>query len=160
MYSSEKLSRPCYFSGHLETKKIKFLPPCLGLRNGTISLTATTYRKRTFCKWPFCFSVKYCFKNSTVRDNYPNFLTQRDHYWARNARYQFCFLFPATDHPAWSCMVVTKSSLKWHKLGQVLIALTQWAFSRRRPPPVRDHVFVHYGGRGVAYERVDYNLKS
>lgn len=148
MYSSEKLSRPCYFSGHLETKKIKFLPPCLDLRNGTISLTATTYRKRTLCKWPFCFSVKYCFKKFYGTRQQPNFLNPTRPLLGQKCKIFFCFLFPATDHPEWSCMIVTKSSLKWHKLGQVLIALTQWAFSRRRPPPVRDHFSVHYGGKG------------
>lgn len=118
MYSSEKLSRPCYFSGHLETKKSSsYHALCLGLRSGTISLTATTYRERTLCKWPFCFSVKYCFKTFYRTRPLLKFLNPPRPLFGQKWEIFFSFLFPVTDHPAWSCMIVTKSSLKWHKMS-------------------------------------------
>ena len=55
---------------------------------------------------PFCFSVKYCFKNSLESDHYFNFLSDHDHFLGWKCDIFVCYLFPESDHPVWSRMIV------------------------------------------------------
>ena len=64
---------------------------------------------------PFCFSVKYCFKNSLESDHYFNFLSDHDHFLGWKCDIFVCYLFPESDHPVWSRMIVKKPLLEWHK---------------------------------------------
>ena len=84
------------------------------------TLIATTSHKRPppvsdhFSNNRFvCF--KHCFKNSLVSDHYVNFLNDRDHFLGQKFDIFFCFLFPVSDHRAWSRMIVTKPLLECHK---------------------------------------------
>ena len=78
------------------------------------SLIATTSRKRPppvsdhFVNIRFCLSVKYCFKNSLV-NHYLNFLNDCDHFLVQKFDVFFCFLFPVSDHPTGSLIIVTKT---------------------------------------------------
>ena len=84
------------------------------------TLIATTSHKRPppvsdhFSNNRFvCF--KHCFKNSLVNDHYVNFLNDRDHFLGQKFDIFFYFLFPVSDHRAWSRMIVTKPLLECHK---------------------------------------------
>ena len=83
------------------------------------SLKATTSRERPspVSDQPFCFSVKYRFKNSLESDHYFNFLSDRDHFLGWKCDIFVCYLFPRKRPPGmitYDCKkTIARMSLKF-----------------------------------------------
>ena len=87
------------------------------------SLKAITSRERpsSVSDQPFCFSVKYCFKNSLVSDHYFNFLSNRDHFLGWKCDIFVCYLFPRKRPPgmiSYDCKKTITRMLKMFSMWQ------------------------------------------
>ena len=72
------------------------------------SFIATTSRQRPLCKYPVLFVSQILFQKLS-RNHYLNFLNDRDHFLVQKFDVFFCFLFPVSDHPTGSLIIVTKT---------------------------------------------------
>ena len=72
------------------------------------SFIATTSRQRPLCKYPVLFVSQILFRKLS-RNHYLIFLNYRDHFLVQKFDVFFCFLFPVSDHPTGSLIIVTKT---------------------------------------------------
>ena len=72
------------------------------------SFIATTSRQRPLCKYPVLFVSQILFQKLS-RNHYLNFLNDRDHFLVQKFDVFFSFLFPVSDHPTGSLIIVTKT---------------------------------------------------
>ena len=72
------------------------------------SFIATTSCQRPLCKYPVLFVSQILFQKLS-RNHYLNFLNDRDHFLVQKFDVFFSFLFPVSDHPTGSLIIVTKT---------------------------------------------------